>query len=933
MAETEKNTVQRVQLLLGPLVGVIVMLFSLTDLYDSAELITYDWRFKSRNTVFGLPEMDSNLSIIAMDNKSLEVEGRYQDWTRDKYTDVVRFLSESGAQMVGFDVFFTEPSLRAVTEEAINGLKVVNQESINALLFEANHDERFQRTIKEAGNVYLGQIFEVPPPDEEMDLEKLEKMIIERTADKEDAFEALRQWSPKLMVDQDEISIWRGFDFTPPTKLLRDAAKGFAFAQTVADPDGARRRYPLVYQYEDIVLPSLALLMVCDRLDVPIKTVEVHPDKHIKLPKARLNAETVKDILIPIDLRGNMNVNWAGEWDQTFERLPHINLRWAGQILNRQKRLDAVKQLAATNPDLQKNPRQIPAALEESGFVGKRPNREAVALWKKASDIEAIIRKTPDMDLKAYLEQQGIENPNKIEVEMFNQIRLNNRMAEILLDNPEMPLLQLFEAFKELPPLQVEESAIFVRGLIQNAQLIPTARPLYHFAYTTHEGRLIYPEDMRDKILFYGLTADGTSDLSIIPFQGDYPMVGIYPNVFNTILTENFIRRMPSWLNALLIVSIGLLIAQTVPRFKVLQGALLVVVILIVYCAVTFIAFTHAGYWVEVAGPMMTLIVGYLVLTIYGYLIKEQEKDFVQGAFGHFLSPVVVDQIMQNPDMLGQLGGEERVMTAFFSDVASFSTISECLTPIELVTFINEYLSEMCDVIEYYGGTIDKFEGDAIVGFFGAPIFYEDHGMRAVMACIDQQKKLVELRQLWNQEGKLPLPLRQLRQRWEKQHRTFAQVRMGVTSGPMVVGNMGSRTRTDYTMMGDTVNLAARFESGQKIYGTNIMINDLIYEQVKDVVEARKLDLLQVVGKEEPVIAYEVLSRKGELDDKKSEVLGLFAQGIAAYEAYEFVAAQKHFEKALAIDPFDGPSALYVDRCEDHAANPPTDLIFRATDK
>ena len=219
------------------------------------------------------------------------------------------------------------------------------------------------------------------------------------------------------------------------------------------------------------------------------------------------------------------------------------------------------------------------------------------------------------------------------------------------------------------------------------------------------------------------------------------------------------------------------------------------------------------------------------------------------------------------------------------------------------------------------------------MGFFGAPIFYEDHGMRAVMACIYQQKKLVELRQLWNQEGKLPLPLRQLRQRWEKQHRTFAQVRMGVTSGPMVVGNMGSRTRTDYTMMGDTVNLAARFESGQKIYGTNIMINDLIYEQVKDVVEARKLDLLQVVGKEEPVIAYEVLSRKGELDDKKSEVLGLFAQGIAAYEAYEFVAAQKHFEKALAIDPFDGPSALYVDRCEDHAANPPTDLIFRATDK
>lgn len=271
-------------------------------------------------------------------------------------------------------------------------------------------------------------------------------------------------------------------------------------------------------------------------------------------------------------------------------------------------------------------------------------------------------------------------------------------------------------------------------------------------------------------------------------------------------------------------------------------------------------------------------------------------------------------------------------MTAFFSDIASFSTISERLDPVQLVNFINEYLSDMCDVIEDYGGTIDKFEGDAIVAFFGAPIFYEDHAVRACMACIDQQHKLVELRQHWKENG-LPPRLEELREEWEAQGRLFAQVRMGITAGPMVVGNMGSRTRTDYTMMGDTVNLAARFESGQKIYGTNIMINDQIYEQVKDQIEGRKLDLIQVMGKEEPVIAYEVLDRKGALSPEMEETLGLYLQGMEAFDAYNFTGAKVLFEQALEISPKDGPSALYADRCEEFAINPPADLVYRAESK
>jgi|APSaa5957512622_1039677.scaffolds.fasta_scaffold01598_9 class 3 adenylate cyclase len=316
-------------------------------------------------------------------------------------------------------------------------------------------------------------------------------------------------------------------------------------------------------------------------------------------------------------------------------------------------------------------------------------------------------------------------------------------------------------------------------------------------------------------------------------------------------------------------------------------------------------------------------------------LIKEQQQriEFVERAFGKYVSRTVVDEIITHPEMVDQLGGEERVMTAFFSDIAQFSAISENLTPTELVNFINEYLSEMCDILEQYGATIDKFEGDAILAFFGAPVFFEDHAMRSCMASIDQQRRLVELRDRWKIDTNLPLALQQLQDHWESEGRTFMKVRMGLTSGRMVVGNMGSKNRTDYTMMGDTVNLASRFESGQKIYGTNIMVNDRIYEQVRDQVETRKLDLIQVVGKEEAVTAYEVLGRKGELDIQIYQVLELYAQGMEAYERFDFESALNFFFKALQKDPNDGPSALYQDRCKDYLKEPPGDLIYRAHEK
>lgn len=918
----------KLQLYLGPIVGVLVLLFAFTKAYERAELVSYDWRFNIRNSIFGLPEMDPRLGTIEIDDQTLKVEGRWQDWTRTEYIDVVRILGKYGAEMIGFDIYFIEPKTKLVSEKQLRALKSIDKQGIEGLLAKADYDQRFSQAIDQADNVYLAQYMIPRAEDAEGPVET--RPLSE---DQQHVLAHIRAHSPKLMVPAAASTIDRATHFEPPLKLLRDAARGFANAQTTEDFDGSRRRYPLVFQYQDVLFPSIALVMVCNHLEVPITTVEVWPGDHIRLPGAKMDDGRSKDIEIPIDDYGTMNVNWVGKWEETFVRYPHLALRRAAQREDRQRILEKIKELVVADPGLRRKLRDLPALLAQEGFDNVQTARSAVGTWLQASGIEAAVRREAGLSATQFWTSKGIKEPKQAQLGLYEQIRRNNLVATQVEQNPEIGLAALAKALPDYETDDLRQSLYYIQSSLANGKLPPSARPLYFYPYRVAQGILITPEEIRDKILFYGQTSTGSTDLSVMAFQGNYPMVGIYSNVFNTILQEQFIRRTPLWSRIGLVLLLGLAMSLIVPKLKVLQGALLIAALATAYALTALFSFTHLGLWLEVIAPMTTIVAGYLVLTIYGYIIKEKEKEFVQGAFGHYLSPTVVEHIMENPDMVNQLGGEERVMTAFFSDIASFSTISECLTPAELVDFINSYLTEMCDIIESYGGTIDKFEGDAIVAFFGAPIYFEDHATRAVMSCIDQQRMLIELRQRWSEPGAIPPPLADLRDRWQAQGRTFAQVRIGATTGPMIVGNMGSRSRTDYTMMGDTVNLAARFESGQKVYGTDIMVNDIIYEQVADLVESRKLDLIQVVGKEEPVTAYEILERKGDLRAEMMQVLELYNQGMDAYWEFKFAAAKKFFDQALEIVPADGPSALYADRCEDFALNPPEDLVFRAESK
>ena len=310
----------RLQLYLGPIVGVLVLLFALTVAYERAELVSYDWRFNIRNSIFGMPEVDPRLGTIEIDDQTLEVEGRWQNWTRAEYIDVVRILGEYGADRVGFDIYFPEHITKLLTEKQIRGLATIDEKGIESLLEQADYDARFGSAIEKADNVYLAQRYLIVKEDEEGT--ELQYPALE--VDQERVLEEIRKDSPRLMVPPEESTITRATYFEPPIAVLRDAARGFSYAQTTEDFDGSRRRYPLVFQHKDILFPSIGLNVSCDQLQVKLSDVQVRPGQHVLLPQATLADGRVKDIKIPIDDHGTMNVNWIGRWEDTFVRYPHL---------------------------------------------------------------------------------------------------------------------------------------------------------------------------------------------------------------------------------------------------------------------------------------------------------------------------------------------------------------------------------------------------------------------------------------------------------------------------------------------------------------------------------------------------------------------------------------------------------------------------------
>jgi len=359
------------------------------------------------------------------------------------------------------------------------------------------------------------------------------------------------------------------------------------------------------------------------------------------------------------------------------------------------------------------------------------------------------------------------------------------------------------------------------------------------YARPTSSNPAEWPETraVKGKVILVGAFDKGMADDEKQTPYGMMYGIEIHANSLNTLLTGSFVRPLPkAWAIALTIASIMLIsfLASRMRNMWSLPIGLLYVAVGFVGCSLIFDRF---GLFVNFGIPFVGMLFTYLTILLYRSSTEEREKRKIKAMFGKYVSPEVVAQMIDNPP---ELGGVDRELTVFFSDIRGFTSLSETLAPQELVKHLNEYLSAMTDIILETGGTLDKYVGDEIMCFWGAPLDVSDHAARACRCALLQKKRLAELNASWPPEKRLAIGI-------------------GINTGIMTVGNMGSEGRMNYTLMGDNVNLGARLEGTNKIYGTMIIVSEYTYAMVKDQFVFRELDIIRVKGKNRPVVIYELV--------------------------------------------------------------------------
>ncbi len=439
-----------------------------------------------------------------------------------------------------------------------------------------------------------------------------------------------------------------------------------------------------------------------------------------------------------------------------------------------------------------------------------------------------------------------------------------------------------------------------------------------------------YTGQLKDKIVLIGATMFELHDNFPTPYMTvkdsvgldksiEMPGVELHANALLTMLNRDFLHQ-PSTIVVFLIVLLAVILTFLVTRFlPTLWSSIVTIAIIIVYILIAIYLFTENNFVLEIVNPVLIIAFSYVGHTLFHYLQTQQEKKMLRGAFAHYVPETVVQQIINHPETL-QLGGEEREITVIFSDVAGFTSISEKLSPKELVVLLNEYLTAMTNIVLENNGIIDKYEGDAIMAEFGMPVPSKDHPQAACRTALQMQKRLAEMRKKWKADGRPEL-----------------EARVGINTGDVIVGNMGSETVFDYTVMGDAVNLGSRLEGANKIYNTFIMISEWTNEYVKDEFYTRSLDLIRVKGKNKPVEVFELIEEKSvTLPENHIKMIERYNRGIQFYRKREWREAIESFEGALTAKPDDHPSKLYRKRCLEFKINDPGpgwDGVFTMTTK
>jgi len=426
-----------------------------------------------------------------------------------------------------------------------------------------------------------------------------------------------------------------------------------------------------------------------------------------------------------------------------------------------------------------------------------------------------------------------------------------------------------------------------------------------HYSMWDVMNGAVPPEVFKDKIVLVGATAKAIGDLRNTPFPSGaaYMGVEVHANIIDNLLHSGeqgrgFLTRgaREEMVDIGFILLFGIGLALWFGRVQPLYSTLSVVLVLAAFGWFVYFSFARWGHWLSFTIPAGTLVANYAAITSFRMIFEEREKRKIRKTFSQYLSPGVIALIEKDPQKYIRPGGETKDLTVMFSDIRDFTTLSEGLTADELVHLLNEYLGEMTDALFGNLGTLDKYIGDAIMAFWGSPYPQDDHALRACSCALEMVRCLDRLNAKWQAEGRKPI-----------------SIGIGLNTGPVNVGNMGSSKRLAWTVMGDNVNLASRLEGMTKQYHTRIVISETTYRQVAPQFICRDLDKIRVKGKLQPVGIYEVLDT-AENTSKYEPLLEGFNQAMKAYRGQKWQEAAGQFEALLTSYPDDGPSKIFLQR-------------------
>ena len=900
--------------LIGLAVAVFFSLLYATGAFGNLGYRVYDFFLRFRVT----RERDSNVVFLNVDDNAIAYHGVFP-WPRSVTADGILRLKEYGLGALIFDIEFIDRGHQGVdTIYLSRGLPADFGRSFSEInsaamdVFNAVRDGRMGRgDVGEHAQAFSGII------NDERDRLFTRVKRIARDNDQylfraAELFgrcwvtlnlRAYPLWGEQAerrtlaenylsypVIASPDANEGRFVDILPALPGLALAAQGAGFTNVEIDDDGIRRRVYLAQNIDGHWYLQLSFAPLINYLGNP--EIELERRRMI-IRDAQMPGGVTRDITIPLDSGGRMLLDWPRE--NYFDKFHHVSFVYFALL-----------------DDLEAEMEEYIRALDTadiSFFAQFDPSLERIPfITRNLAHLFDAIQEARDNTLGNACEESFASY-----VDYRRQSRV--LMREILDIDPAARINDMIPDLIEAFPWAED-------NIINEAEYIATLAEFLGInldGYEEINSRL--DGELRDKFAIMGRVDTGTTDIGANPFWGEYINVGTHGIVLDMILSQSFIVPIDlQWriLFTIIVVFLFFLASaklQPVPRaLSGFFGTFLVI-------ASAAVLFRYTGIFFN---PMITafaMISATILREIVAYAGSEREKRFIRKAFSTYVSVDVVKEIIADPSRL-QLGGTKRHMSAIFTDLKGFSTIAEKLEPEKLVSLLNRYLTAMSNVVLAEKGTIDKYVGDAIVAFFGAPMELPDHALRACLSAVSMKRLDNELNKAILEEKLSPLPL---------------LTRVGISTGDMVAGNMGTENKMNYTIMGNTVNLAARLEGVNKQYGTWILAPDETLRETGGRILSRRIDRIRVVGINDPIQIHELLNTVEHATPEEKKLAEVFHQALACYEKRNWKEAIEGFSESLSIEPEDtGPSEVYLNRCHNFLVKPPRedwDGVFNLTEK